>query len=346
MPAHLSLTTDDGRLPAVARALASPARLRIIGLLAGRPHGVAEIATALGLPLSSTSVNVAALEAAGIIETAGDSSSGKYNKVCRLVAREIWIRLPEVLDSAAPRDLRVEVPVGAYVDCRAEPTCGVVASDRVIGVLDVPGSFWEPDHHEAGLVYLTNGFVEYRLANKLTPRDRLLALSISVEMASEYPFFRADWPSDITLWINGAEMGTWTVPGNWGGTRGKLTPAWWGDNASQYGLLKTWRVTAEGTWIDGERISDRGLDAAAVAPGRPLSFRLGTRPEAVHNGGLTLFGKSFGNYPQDIVVTFTYQAGTQSPGVALPAAAGGAAGEGRSGMGGGGGRGSRSKSRR
>jgi predicted transcriptional regulator len=311
MPAHLSLNLDDRRLPAVARALASPARLRIIGLLASRPHGVAEIAAALKLPLSSTSVNVAALAKAGIIETAGDSSSGKYNKVCRLVAREIWITLPETVDSGAPKELRVEVPVGAYVDCRVEPTCGVVAPDRVIGVLDVPGSFWEPDHHEAGLVYLTNGFVEYRLANRLTTRHHLLALSVSVEMASEYPFYRADWPSDITLWVNGAEMGTWTVPGNWGGTRGKLTPAWWGNNASQYGLLKTWRVTAEGTWIDGERLSELGLAAAAIVPGRPLTFRLGTKPDAVHNGGLTLFGKSFGNYPQDVVVTFTYQTDAQ-----------------------------------
>jgi predicted transcriptional regulator len=308
MPAHLSLSTDDRRLPSVARAFASPTRLRIIGLLASRPHGVAEIAAALKLPLSSTSVNVAVLEAAGIIEAAGDSTSGKFNKICRLVAREIWITLPETVDTSAPKELRVEVPVGAYVDCRAEPTCGVVAADRIIGVLDVPGSFWEPDHHEAGLVYLTNGFVEYRLANKLTPRQRLLAFSVSVEMASEYPFYKVDWPSDITLWLNGAEMGTWTVPGNWGGTRGKLTPSWWGDNASQYGLLKTWRVTAEGTWVDGEWLSDTGLAAADIRPGQPLTLRLGTKPEATHNGGLTLFGGSFGNYPQDIVVTFTHSA--------------------------------------
>lgn|GEM_PF-2633790 len=41
-------------------------------------------------------------------------------------------------------------------------------------------------------------------------------------------------------------------------------------------------------------------------------MRLGTKPGAVHNGGLTLFGKSFGNSLQDTVVTSTCQVDVQA----------------------------------
>lgn len=291
----------------VARALASPARLRIIKLLAGGTRGVADIANLLKMPLSSTSVNVKALAKAGIIETTGGSANGKFNKLCRLAAREVWIALPEESDLAAPKEQRLEVPVGTYVDCKAKPTCGLVGPAQVIGALDVPESFWEPDRHSAGLVYLTDGYLEYRIPNKLSARQHLLSLSICLEMASEYPFHRDRWPSDITLWVNGVEMGTWTVPGNPGGSPGKLTPAWWGLENSQYGFLKTWKITPEGTWIDGEFLAQTGLREASVVPGQPVLFRLGTKPDALHNGGLTIFGKTFGNYPQDIVVSFLYE---------------------------------------
>jgi predicted transcriptional regulator len=298
---------DDRNLPVVARALSSPARLKIIKLLANGPCGVAEISNLLKMPLSSTSVNIHALAKAGLIETEGGSTKGKYNKLCKLLAREIWITLPDETDASAPKEQRLEIPIGSYTDCKAEPTCGIIAPDRAIGVQDVPASLWEPERHLAGLLYLTNGFVEYRVPNKLTGHHQLLAFSICLEMSSEYPFHKEHWPSDITLWVNGVEMGTWTAPGNPGGSPGKLTPAWWGMENSQYGLLKTWKITPEGTWIDGEFLSPTGLNEASITPGCPVTFRLGTKPDAHHNGGISIFGRTFGNYPQDIIVSFLYE---------------------------------------
>lgn len=49
----------------------------------------------------------------------------------------------------------------------------------------------------------------------------------AIEICSEAPNHKDDWPSDITVWINNHEVGTWTSPSDFGGERGVLTPAWW-----------------------------------------------------------------------------------------------------------------------
>jgi predicted transcriptional regulator len=112
----------------------------------------------------------------------------------------------------------------------------------------------------AQLIWFRRGYLEYRFPNRV-PRGSLIRnLELSMEICSEAPLHNPDWPSDITLWINGKEVGTWTSPGDFGGERGLLTPQWWGSENTQYGLLKTWRVHTDGSYIDGRRISQLTVD--------------------------------------------------------------------------------------
>ncbi|MFZ2638940.1 MAG: transcriptional regulator, partial [Agathobacter rectalis] len=37
-----------------------------------------------------------------------------------------------------------------------------------------------------------------------------------------------------------------------------------------------------------------------------IRFRIAVEEDSAHVGGLTIFGKSFGNYDQDIVVSINY----------------------------------------
>ena len=46
-----------------------------------------------------------------------------------------------------------------------------------------------------------------------------------MELSSEVPGTNANWPSDITLWVNEIEIGTWTSPGDFGDKRGVLHAA-------------------------------------------------------------------------------------------------------------------------
>lgn len=74
----------------------------------------------------------------------------------------------------------------------------------------------------------------------------------------EPPHYNNDWHSDITVWINNQEIGTWTVPGDFGDKRGKLNPDWWNADQTQYGLLKIW--TINDTFIEGKKISSFSVE--------------------------------------------------------------------------------------
>jgi len=127
-----------------------------------------------------------------------------------------------------------------------------------------------------------------------------------MEICSEAPNYDHDHPSDISVWINGVELGSWTCPGDFGAKRGILNPPWWIDHMTQYGILKIWSLDDEGASIDGTSASNVTLSQAGVVPNRPLTVRIGINPEAKHRGGFNLFGKGFGNYSQDLVLRLHY----------------------------------------
>lgn len=84
--------------------------------------------------------------------------------------------------------------------------------------------------HPATTPRLSN---HYRCPNRLPPGAQVDSLSLSLEICSEAPMHHLDWPSDITLGINGVELGTWTSPSDFGGVRGRLTPLWQWESDSQ-----------------------------------------------------------------------------------------------------------------
>ncbi|MNI55961.1 hypothetical protein D3C73_1109430 [compost metagenome] len=70
---------------------------------------------------------------------------------------------------------------------------------------------------------------------------------------------------------------------------------------NQYGLLKTIRIDASGTFIDGERMSD--VTVADIKLSEPFwTLRFAVDEQAVNIGGLTIYGAGFGNHDQDILI--------------------------------------------
>jgi predicted transcriptional regulator len=67
-------------------------------------------------------------------------------------------------------------------------------------------------------------------------------------------------------------------------------------------LLKVWKVTTNGSYVDGVLVSNRTLRDLSLRPGEPLRVRIGIKDNAAHVGGINLFGDKFGNYPQGIVL--------------------------------------------
>lgn len=295
--------TDEARK--ILKALASEPRLRVLDLLSDRVCNVSEIAEALDMPVSTATMHINALEEAGLLLTDHQPASRGVQKVCSRAYDVVLVQLPR----AARREeeaVEISMPIGAYIDCEVAPTCGLAGAEGIIGLYDDAASFYEPDHVNAQLLWFHHGFVEYRFPNRLPPKVTLDSLQISLEVCSEAPLHHDDWPSDITLWVNGVETGTWTSPGDFGGQRGALTPEWWEEWNSQYGLLKVWQVNGEGSFVDSKKLSNVTLDDIHVADGAFISVRFGVKKGAEHVGGLNIFGREFGNYPQDIVMRLRY----------------------------------------
>lgn len=285
-------------------ALASSVRLSIIDLLAVRPMNVKELAEALTLSSAIVTMHIRKLEKAGLIETRMVRKQGGTHKICSLAEHDIVIELPSV-QAAQKKMHEISVPVGHYTHFDVSPTCGIATTDKMIGQFDDPRFFLEPERMNAGILWFAKGFVEYKVPNYLLPNQRPTALEITLEISSEAPGANANWPSDISFTLNGVPIGVWTSPGDYGDKRGKFTPDWWFDTVNQYGLLKVIRIQEDGTFIDGQRMSataihDIGLDR------NHWTFRLAVEEKAAHVGGLTIFGKGFGNYNQDMLFRVYY----------------------------------------
>ncbi len=295
----LDVSLDE--VESIASALSSPLRIAILKALRDQPMNVAEIAEMFSIPASTAAVNVKKLESADLIRTEMVPGSRGTQKICAGVISRIVVNILE--EKIPPKNyVEVAMPIGQFTDCAISPTCGLVDENAIIGEFDDARSFYEPQHIQAQLLWFHKGFVEYKFPARIPTGSSVSTFELSMEICSEAPLYNPQWPSDITIWINGHEIGTWTSPGDFGGTKGYLTPEWWGTQNTQYGLLKTWRVASDGSYIDGRQISNVTINTLALLAQPFITVRIGVKDEAENCGGVNLFGKHFGNYETDLTM--------------------------------------------
>ncbi|MGW9103932.1 ArsR/SmtB family transcription factor [Priestia megaterium] len=288
----------------ICKTLAHEHRMEILKILTGGPENVNELSEKLNIPFSSAAVNVKKLEEAGLIATQMIPGRGSQ-KINTKVYDRIIINLEE--PKTKNEDVVIiEMPIGEYVNCEVEPSCGLLGDQEIIHILDDPRSFYEPERKNAQLIWFRSGFVEYHFPNRIPYGVSIDELSFSVELCSEAPYHKLDWPSDITCWINDIEVGCWTSPGDLGGERGFLTPNWWESHNTQFGFLKKWKVNLEGSFIDGMKISDFTIGDLKLLDKPYISLKLGVKKDAYNVGGMNLFGSKFGNYEQDLLMKIEY----------------------------------------
>ncbi|MDR1030965.1 MAG: ArsR family transcriptional regulator [Treponema sp.] len=294
-------SSKDGK---IFRLLGSAPGVRILELLQNQELNVTEVARRLDLPQSTATTSILALEKAGLIESHNTTGVKGGQKVCTARYKEILVSFtpPELPDKTGL--IEVEMPVGLFTSYTVTPPCGLCGRDSIIGYLDVPGAFFSPDRIKAALVWFEKGYVEYKFPNNALymTKGPIEQLELSMELSSETPGTNPDWPSDISVWINEVEIGSWTSPGDFGDRRGKYTPLFWKLEGSQYGQLTTWRVTGEGTFVNSTRVSDVTLKELYLGRHHSIKVRIGVKEKAAHVGGINIFGKDFGDYAQDIVL--------------------------------------------
>lgn len=299
MGGFMELDISKNSLP-VYKALASEVRLEIIDLLSSNTLNVRELAKKLNLSTTITLRHLQILHDAGIISFKKEG----HSKISKLKVDNISVHFPKRIYPSFEH-YETDIPVGQYTAYSVEPSCGLAGPNNFIGQVDKPGYFMAPERFNARMIWFSKGFVEYQAPNLLDDGNHLEMLDLTMELGSEFPFSNNVWPSDITFYINDIEICTWTSPGDFSDTRGKYTPKWVPNNVNQYGIQKILRINNNGTFLEGQPVANVNLhDIDTNQPSFKIKFAI--KSDAINQGGLTIFGKGFGNYDQDINMKLYY----------------------------------------
>ncbi|MCR5717247.1 MAG: winged helix-turn-helix transcriptional regulator [Lachnospiraceae bacterium] len=294
---------DEGL--ALFKALGSDVRVEIIKiLLSENSMNMNELAGRLNITNGALTSHIKKLEECGVVTVSSETAGHGNQKVCSVHLDKILIELQD-----KPKNENIyttDIKVGLFSGYSVYPTCGLASNDRLIGEVDDTRYFAHPDRYEADILWFTKGYVEYAIPNFVPYNQKIDEICISAELSSEAPGINNVWPSDIYFYLNDVLLGTWTSPGDFGDVKGIFTPDWWFPNWNQYGLLKMLVINHKGTFIDGLQISDVGIDQFKLTSKSNLRLKLEVPENAEHVGGLTIFGKGFGNYNQDINVKMAY----------------------------------------
>lgn len=288
----------------IFKALSSEIRILILELLAtNQALNLNEIAKKMNLSNGAITMHIKKLEESGLIEI--NTSVGKHGiqKVCYLNKDKLIV---DLRSKDVDNLYEVEIQVGHYSNYQAVPTCGLATKDSIIGDFDEPRYFADPQRIEAEIIWMGEGFLEYRIPNYLKANQSFREIQFSMEIGSEAPGANDNYPSDLYFYLNGIEIGFWTSPGDFGDPRGTFNPDWWPPHLNQYGMLKLIRINKEGSFIDGCRISDVTLDDINLDYKSELTFRIAVTDKPVNKRGMTIYGKHFGNYSQDLMARVLY----------------------------------------
>ena len=289
----------------IFKALGSNIRIEIIRILRENPGiNMNDLACRLNVTNGALTSHIKKLEDCGLISITSESAGHGNQKICSVNLNKILIDVED-----APKDTNVyetELKVGHYSNYNVHPTCGLASSNSIIGEVDDVRYFAHPSRYDADILWFAKGFVEYIIPNFIPASQKIDKLSISAELSSEAPGTNDTWPSDISFYINDICIGCWTSPGDFGDVKGILTPDWWYRYWNQYGLLKHLAVNSQGTFIDGLKISDVTITDLNLTDKTPIRFKMSVNEDASNIGGLTIFGKNFGNYNQDINIRIDY----------------------------------------
>lgn len=301
----VAVPEDHETIRKICHALSSAERIKIMQLLQRQNKTLSEISKEIDTPFSSVLRHIEVLLDAGLISSyykPGLKGTARYCSP-ELLHFDVFLEGDPAAEKAESEE-STEMPIGMFAHCHVSQPCGMLGKEGPIGEFDDPRVLFSPERVHAECLWFTTGYVSYNFPTVSLLKTKRSEISFSFECCSEAPYYNSDWPSDITLSINGNEITTFTCPSDFGGRRGKFTPQFWPITSTQFGLLKKLTVNEKGAFLDNVLVNPditfSGLDLCA---GNAIQFTLAVKEDAVHKGGINIFGANFGNYPQHIIMS-------------------------------------------
>ncbi|MCK9171087.1 MAG: ArsR family transcriptional regulator [Treponema sp.] len=289
----------------IIKALASEPRMQMLFLIKEKALNINEIGAALKMPQSTVATHIEKLEEAGLLNIEALKAKKGSQKICSPAYNNYLIKFPE-LKQNKKSNISVEMPIGLFTDFHVNAPCGLCSTAHIIGFLDMSDTFFNPERMSAQILWFTSGYVEYKFPNNSFYESRKIS---KIEFCAEISAQTNIWNSDITLTINNAEAGTWTSPPGSNDKPVNYLPQWWTQGGPQHGLLKSWTVTDDGSFIDDEKISDITISDLHLSEHHSIKIKLAVKDDAKNQGGIIIFGKSFGSYPQDLILKIYFKDG-------------------------------------
>ncbi len=303
---------NDSDIPKIAElcaALGSETRLKILKLMQTPPYikTVPQLVRETGIPTTTLLHHLEKMEKAELIYIRYKSST---HGTLRIITRDLKgadLRF-YYNENTEKKNSDTEIQtlrVGQFADFSGED-CSFVTKDKHFHMLGT--NCFLPERFDAELLYSPNGTATYFFSNNAAKYFKVTELCFEMELCSEAPYYDNNYLSDITFWINGKEIATYTSSGDFGDRRGLLNPSWWSSSNTQYGKLVSLSVTEEGATLNGI-VSERKvrLSDLQIEQGNKLVFKFGNKSTALNVGGFNVFGRHFGDYPQDICLKITYE---------------------------------------
>ncbi len=304
--ANLSLahTDDTATIAKICHALSSEFRLNVLRQIRMQPQTVLELAKRNYVAKSTMVFHVDILLDAGLIIIEYIQGSRGPIRKCFPKLNRMNMDLHAFPPHTESKKITYTMGVGMFIDasCYA-PDCSFCTQEKAYRAPG--GKLYARERYEASLFWTLSGYVVYAFPNDFSHKH-LTEITISLEICSETYYYDENYKSDITFWINGFELCTYTCPGDFGKRRGMLNPEWWPDTSTQHGELKVLKINDQGVFLDEELVNPRiRITDLALDQGDRMLFKLGNKDNAQYPGGFNLFGRGFGDYDQDIVLTAT-----------------------------------------
>ena len=178
------------------------------------------------------------------------------------------------------------MPLGLYTSCEVTAPCGLCSTEGIIGLLDVPDTFLDPDRMKAGLIWFTRGFVEYQFPNNARlSKNEIESMEFSMELSSEVPgtcgrLAVATSPSRSTARTSAPGPRRATSATSAASTR----PTGGSSRAASTASSRAGASARDGTYVDGVKISPVSLKDLDVETHHSIRLRIGVKADAKHPG--------------------------------------------------------------
>ncbi len=277
--------TDVAQAQKLCECLAAPARVEILRLiLSGRAQCLDTIAKTLHLSNGAITQHVKKLCAAGLITLEETQGKRGIAKRCAIAVDRIMIDVSA--DAGGDGADVFDVPIGQFSSASVNPYCAIATVEGYIGERDDPRYFTYPDRISAALIYFNSGKIGWTLPAPQKRRTKVSSVSVTFELSSKPSGHGRKRESAVTFYMNDVKLGTHSVDGEFTDRKGLFTPETF-DDVCQYGSLKTVKLTENGAFIDGIKLSDASISDIDADN---LVFTLAA------DNGLAIFGKGFGDY--------------------------------------------------